>query len=210
MKTRMAWLAVSFAALLLIGSCVVKKADEPVAGGEAAPAMASEASLSRAVEVSEGVRIGKQGERALPPTAKKRPTYVKDLLHTKLEAKAGKESVKLAFSVTNVSGRELELTFGSGMQYDFAVYDGRHNEIYRWSHDKSFTQALIETKLNRNEALEFEEVWDGTDNNGETVPDGVYTVRLIIRAAVDLPSGQLLAPGQLEAETVVAIKKEQS
>jgi len=210
MKTRMAWLAASFAALLLIGSCVVKKADEPVVGGEAAPAIEAEASLSRAVEASEGERIGKQGERALPPTAKKRPTYVKDLLHTKLEAKTGTESVKLAFSVKNVSGRELKLTFGSGMQYDFAVYDGRHDEVYRWSLDKSFTQALIEKKLKRDEALEFEEEWSLADNSGAPVPDGDYTVRLIIHAAADLPGGQLLAPGQLEAEADVTIKKEQS
>ncbi len=224
MKTRIACLAIAFGVLLFIGSCVVKKVDQPEGGitvlsanraesplrAEEARQPKTEVRIGEIITGSESVRASKQRETRLPLPAKKRPDYVKGLLRTSLETRTAGDGVKLVFSLTNVSDRELKLTFGSGMRYDFAVYDDRNEEIYRWSNDKIFTQALIETKLKQAESMEFEEEWNRIDNHGERVPDGAYAVRLVFHAGIELPDGQLADPEQLTAEADLAMKKEQS
>ncbi|MFC4597603.1 BsuPI-related putative proteinase inhibitor [Cohnella hongkongensis] len=236
MKIRMAALATAFCALLLIVSCVAEKTNGAPDGGEVsqehgggspAPGGSSAgegepssaypaASFKPEVEVrveepivrNESARTLKQEEIRLP--AKKPKEYVQGLLQTRLKTKSGKEGVRLKFSLTNLSGRELKLTFGSGLRYDYVVVNSRDEEIYRWSEDKVFTQAQIESKLKRDESLEFEEMWSLVDRDGAPVPDGDYVVRLHIPVRVELPDGQAADPEQLKAEAALSVKKEQS
>ncbi|QTH41467.1 hypothetical protein J4772_28615 [Cohnella sp. LGH] len=203
MKLRLALLAVALGTLLLIVSCAAKKVDQ------LDPSQGTQSSLAdTAPAAAEDVQVYKQTEaESLPLIRKQQPVYVQGLLQTKLQTKMDKDSVKLLFSLDNLSDRELKLTFGSGMRYDFAVYDSGDEEIYRWSNDKSFTQALIEMKLKPSDSIEFEEEWDWTDNQGDAVPNGIYTLRLSIAAAVELPDGQALDPAQLTAETDLILRR---
>lgn len=203
MKLRLAMLVVACGALLLIVSCTAKKVDH------LAPSEGPESSLADTVPaIAENVQVYKQQKEAESPPLlrKQQPVYVEGLLQTKLQTKTARDSVKLLFSLNNISDRELKLTFGSGMRYDYSVYDSRNEEIYRWSIDKSFTQALIEMKLKSSESIEFEEEWNWTDNQGDPVPDGTYTLRLNIIAGVELPDGQSPDPAQLSAEAELILE----
>ncbi len=203
MKLRLAVLAVSLGALLLIVSCAATKVDR------LDPSQGMEASFADTMPAAaEDVQVYKQTEaESLPLIRKQQPVYVEGLLQTKLQTKTAKDSVKLLFSLDNISDRELKLTFGSGMRYDFAVYDSRDEEIYRWSNDKGFTQALIELKLKPSDSIEFEEEWNWTDNQGDAMPNGIYTLRLSIAAAVELPDDQALDPAQLTAEADLILRR---
>ena len=79
-------------------------------------------------------------------------------------------AVRLALRLTNNSGRAEKLTFASGQQYDFWVTDG-DKEIWRWSEDRVFTQAIEERTLGPQESLTLAESWT-TTTAGELVAHG--------------------------------------
>ena len=67
-------------------------------------------------------------------------------------------AVRLAMRLTNNTGRAEKLTFTSGQQYDFWITeDGK--EIWRWSDDRSFTQAIEERMLAPQDSLTLAESW---------------------------------------------------
>jgi hypothetical protein len=76
------------------------------------------------------------------------------------------DGVTLALHVTNASGRLVELRFPDGQVYDFAVLDGEGREVWRWSADRMFTQALQTKQLDPNETLSVEERWDAQGHAG--------------------------------------------
>jgi len=226
MRLRITLLTIAFGALLLVGSCVVEKANEaqglpqssngPSGTSEVSQAQAEETRLGDKVDVrvpaagNESVRIEKREQTKLPKLEKQLPRYIQGLLQTRIEAAPGEESVKFGISATNVSGRDLKLSFGSGHQFDLSVYNDRNEEVYSWANDKSFTQALIEMKLKKGKTISFEEEWNWIGNDGEAVPDGEYVVKLVLLAKVELPQDEQADPGQFTAETVLHVKREQS
>lgn len=71
--------------------------------------------------------------------------------------KAG-QSVRLTLSLQNSSGRKVELVFPSGQKYDFWVTrDGR--QVWRWSADRFFTQAVVRQTLEGQTGTQFSETW---------------------------------------------------
>lgn len=79
-------------------------------------------------------------------------------------------AVRVALRLTNNTGRAEKLTFASGQQYDFWVTDG-DKEIWRWSEDRVFTQAIEERTLGPQESLTLAESWT-TTKAGELVAHG--------------------------------------
>ena len=77
--------------------------------------------------------------------------------------------VELAFHVTNTTQKSMELQFASGQTHDFSVLDAGGREVWRWSSDRMFTQALQTRMLGAGETLTFRERW-------ESAPKGTYTV----------------------------------
>ena len=69
------------------------------------------------------------------------------------------DGVELAFHVTNASDRKLELTFPSGQTHDFMILDAAQREIWRWSRERMFTQAVQTKMLDGGETLTFDERW---------------------------------------------------
>jgi hypothetical protein len=75
-----------------------------------------------------------------------------------LEVEPSAAAVRFVLRVENRGAGPVEVTFPSGQDYDFVVLqDGR--EVWRWSEDRMFTQALREERLAAGEAWTFEEVW---------------------------------------------------
>ncbi|XID92742.1 BsuPI-related putative proteinase inhibitor [Paenibacillaceae bacterium WGS1546] len=125
------------------------------------------------------------------------------LLRTSLSVAADGEGAKLEFSVSNVSGKPLTLTYGSGQKYDYEIYDERGKLVYRWSDGMSFTMALVDKELGGGESLKYVEHWDGKDGEGHPVPPGRYVAKLSIPAS--LAGGEPIDLKELSDEAVVEL-----
>ncbi|HEX8903853.1 MAG TPA: BsuPI-related putative proteinase inhibitor, partial [Longimicrobiaceae bacterium] len=62
-------------------------------------------------------------------------------LASSLQIQATADGVAFSLAVTNSTQRPVTLEFRSGQTYDFGVSDGGR-EVWRWSADRMFTQAL--------------------------------------------------------------------
>lgn len=151
-----------------------------------------EAKLSEETVVTENTNKIKPAERdaVIDPVRVKeieRPKAelakpVKGLFQTKLTIKQERDKATLHFSLMNQSEQDQNLTFGSGQQFEITAVSEEGVEVYRWSHGKMFTMALIEKVMNKGDKLEFEEIWEMVDNEGKPVPDGTYTIKVKIMA----------------------------
>ena len=79
-------------------------------------------------------------------------------LATSLSVQPAGDSVRLALQVTNASAEPLALQFRSGQTHDFVVRRGAE-ELWRWSADMGFTQALQTVTLAPGETRTFAETW---------------------------------------------------
>lgn len=82
--------------------------------------------------------------------------------------------VRFALRLTNHAGRDRVLPFSTGQIYDFWVTaEGR--EVWRWSDDRSFTQALTERSIPPQDTITFSEAWTAS-------PAGDYIAHGIVRS----------------------------
>lgn len=87
------------------------------------------------------------------------------------------DSVEFVLQVTNTTDAPVALTFPSGQTYDFVVYDGSGREVWWWSAEQMFTQAVREETVAPGETRTYSEVWvpaPGTTGTFEV--EGVLTV----------------------------------
>jgi hypothetical protein len=68
------------------------------------------------------------------------------------------DSVRLTLQVTNAGPQPVRLQFRDGQVYDFAVSAGGR-EVWRWSADRGFTQALRTETLAAGETRSWNETW---------------------------------------------------
>jgi hypothetical protein len=79
-------------------------------------------------------------------------------LVSSLQVTPAGDSVRFVLQVTNAGTAPVALTFGSGQTFDFSVSrEGR--EVWRWSADRSFTQAVRETAIGPGETQRHEAAW---------------------------------------------------
>lgn len=69
------------------------------------------------------------------------------------------DSVAFVLAVTNSTQAPVALEFRSGQSYDFAVADDAGHEVWRWSAERMFTQALRTETLAPGQTLTWREVW---------------------------------------------------
>lgn len=70
--------------------------------------------------------------------------------------------VAFEFTVSNQSTEIIELDFATGFIADFAVFED-DAEVWRWSDDKLFTQALETETLEPGESFRETALWIGPD-----------------------------------------------
>jgi hypothetical protein len=89
------------------------------------------------------------------------------------------EPVQLTLSMTNTSGRAVELHFGTSQRYDFAIHDASGREVWSWAQEQMFAQVLGREEIAPEETRVFKEKFLGT------LPAGAYraTARLTAREA---------------------------
>lgn len=81
-----------------------------------------------------------------------------DLLPS-VQVTTANDSVEMVLQVTNTTEAPVELTFTSGQSYDFVVYDAAGAEVWRWSSEQMFTQALREERVAPGETLTYSAIW---------------------------------------------------
>jgi hypothetical protein len=73
--------------------------------------------------------------------------------------------VRFTLRLTNVTGKTEQLTFPTGQRYDFWVMDG-DEEVWRWSDDRVFTQAITKASIDTQGTLVLTENWT-PDRSGD-------------------------------------------
>jgi Intracellular proteinase inhibitor len=68
------------------------------------------------------------------------------------------DSVTFTLQVTNTSSQPVELNFNSGQSFDFIVSRGQQ-QVWRWSDEQMFTQALRLERLGPGETLTHSATW---------------------------------------------------
>lgn len=86
------------------------------------------------------------------------------------------EAISMSLSLTNCSQDPKSLFYPDSQRYEFIVEDEDDNELWRWSQDQIFTQALGEETIEPGETVTYTEAWDQRDQDGESLPPGLYQI----------------------------------
>ena len=102
--------------------------------------------------------------------------------------------ILICLTVVNVGEEEVEFWFGSGQAWDVVICDTAGRELWRWSADKLFTQAVWSKRLGPGEEMRFSTSWQAP-RAGRYVVVGYFMGRL----------GSLDGPGLSPISTVVEV-----
>jgi hypothetical protein len=103
-----------------------------------------------------------EAQRANEPSPRREPgTSLASSLRVSVE-----RGVDLAYHVTNATDRRVEIRFPSGQTHDFVVLDSAQREVWRWSREHLFTQAVQTRLLDSGETVSFDERWDPAGRSG--------------------------------------------
>lgn len=100
------------------------------------------------------------------------------------------DSVRIVLHVTNPTNQPVVLEFSSGQRYDFAVRTAAGADVWRWSADKSFLQALGSETIPPGGTLDYAEVWVPGNRTGSFIAVAELTSlnhRVREQAAFQLP-----------------------
>ncbi|MFS0864203.1 BsuPI-related putative proteinase inhibitor [Fredinandcohnia sp. 179-A 10B2 NHS] len=101
---------------------------------------------------------------------------VVDKLNTSVSVDAGQNEAVFKISLKNTSEAPVKVTFTSGQRYELVVTNVNNEEVYRYSIDKLFIQAIEEMELAAGEEKTWEEAWNYNANDGTRLPAGEYKV----------------------------------
>ncbi|MHA1583100.1 MAG: BsuPI-related putative proteinase inhibitor [Candidatus Baldrarchaeia archaeon] len=86
------------------------------------------------------------------------------------------EVLSFSLEILNTQDKTLKLFFPTSKIYDFVVYDESGKEVYRWSGNKLFTQAITRIVLKPKETKVFSLEWDQKVGFGEKAKPGNYQI----------------------------------
>ncbi|RBW69519.1 BsuPI-related putative proteinase inhibitor [Bacillus taeanensis] len=93
-------------------------------------------------------------------------------VQTFVEAKQEKQALHITLLLQNNSSEDVKLTFSSGQQFEIIVLNDKNEEVYRFSKDKTFTQAIETKVLKEGSQMKWHDVWK-TSN----VQTGPYQIK---------------------------------
>ena len=112
---------------------------------------------------------------AATPRARPRAAATSSVLASSLNVRVAKE-VTFTLHVTNSGPKLVELSFPSGQTHDFVVTDSTGREVWRWSSDRMFTQALQNRQIPAGETVDYEVRMPVGNRRG------TYTVTAMLRS----------------------------
>jgi hypothetical protein len=95
------------------------------------------------------------------------------------------EPVEVTVAVRNVSNAPVGIVFTSGQRLDLIVRRPRGDEVWRWSHDKAFTQVIQTLLLRPQESSVLRVAWDQRDLQGRRVDPGTYEAIVVFMGRVE-------------------------
>lgn len=135
-------------------------------------------------------------EQAEPVNGGNRSDDVIDQLSTSVEVVPENEQVTFITTLQNTSDENVTVMFPSGQKIEIVVSNQDNQEVYRYSINKSFLQAIEHLELKPDEEVKWEESWD-YELNGERAPSGSYEATVFVVAAE--VNGQKVEVKQLTA-----------
>ncbi|MFJ5760709.1 BsuPI-related putative proteinase inhibitor [Neobacillus sp. NPDC093182] len=96
-------------------------------------------------------------------------------VHPSIEIKEENNSTIINYKVKNISGSPLKLSFPSGLQADYIVYDEQGNKVKQYSEEVMSTQAITEMTFDNHQEIQ----------NSFTITDlynGTYTIEVFLTA----------------------------
>lgn len=96
-------------------------------------------------------------------------------VHPTLEIKEENNSTIINYNVKNISGGPLKLSFTSGLQTDYIVYDEKGEKVKQYSEEVMSAQAITEMTFENNQEL----------HNSFTISDlynGTYKIEVFLTA----------------------------
>jgi hypothetical protein len=95
------------------------------------------------------------------------------------------EPVAVTVAVRNIANAPLGIVFNSGQRLDLIVRRPRGDEVWRWSHDKAFTQVIQTLLLRAQESSVLRVAWDQRDLQGRRVDPGTYEAIVVFMGRVE-------------------------
>ncbi|MFT8323389.1 MAG: BsuPI-related putative proteinase inhibitor [Bacillus sp. (in: firmicutes)] len=89
------------------------------------------------------------------------------------------DEVELQLKLSNLGNQPKKLHFSSSQKYEISIKSEMGEEVYRYSLNKAFLQAIQDMTLKPNESYRWKEKWD-YKNNGKRVEAGDYTVEAVL------------------------------
>jgi hypothetical protein len=86
------------------------------------------------------------------------PTAASELVPT-LRVRVVGDTVTFDLTVANGGEAPVTLSFATSQRYDFVVRDGAGAEVWRWSSERMFTQAMSAETVPVGGMLEYHETW---------------------------------------------------
>lgn len=102
--------------------------------------------------------------------------------------------IPVVLSVRNTGSAAVAITFMSGQRYDLVARRPRGDEVWRWSHDRAFIQAVQTITLGPREEEAYRVTWDQRDFQGRQVDPGSYELVAIFMGQVGARQGPLALP----------------
>jgi Intracellular proteinase inhibitor len=96
-------------------------------------------------------------------------------VHPSIEVKEENNSTIINYKVKNISGGPLNLSFPSGLQADYIVYDEQGKKVKQYSEEVMSTQAITEMTFDNNQEIQ----------NSFTITDlynGTYKIEVFLTA----------------------------
>lgn len=105
-------------------------------------------------------------------------------VHLTVDARENSENVEFVISLLNNTEEEKSFEFRSGQIYEIIVRDTAGKEVYRYSKDRMFTQALQYVKLAPGESKEWKDIWN-YQLDGKRVDAGEYIVTVTLKGQAE-------------------------
>ncbi|TYR77816.1 hypothetical protein FZC79_03120 [Rossellomorea vietnamensis] len=98
-----------------------------------------------------------------------------------VKAEEGDGGVEIELTVSNNTSEKMILEFPSSQFFDYIVKDHSGKEVYRYSDNKAFLQAIQRITLTSGEQKVWQSKWNHTSSGGQKIPPGEYMVEAFLQ-----------------------------
>lgn len=98
-----------------------------------------------------------------------------------VKAEEGDGGVEIELTASNNTPDELILEFPSSQFFDYKIMNDTGKEVYRYSDNKAFLQAVQRIALKSGEQKVWQSKWDLSSSDGQKIPPGEYLVEAFLQ-----------------------------